>query len=171
MCDFLILGYPRSATTWLANLFTTEKSICLHEPIATMTMDEIKDHQIEGRYFGASCTGLWMNPEWVNSLDCPVVYIDRDKATCDTDLIDIGIQPIPDYIYKRHEQLKCPMVKFSSVWDENVMEEVWNYLLPHVKFDKLRYNVLKEFNVQPNFGTVRIDRSAVSDFQRKVSGG
>jgi hypothetical protein len=62
-------------------------------------------------------------------------------------------------------------VKFSSVWDENVMEEVWNYLLPHVKFDKLRYNVLKEFNVQPNFGTVRIDRSAVSDFQRKVSGG
>ena len=33
--DFAVLALPRSGTTWLANLLTTDTTLCRHDPFAT----------------------------------------------------------------------------------------------------------------------------------------
>ena len=31
--EFMVLSAPRSASTWAANWLTTEKTLCLHDPV------------------------------------------------------------------------------------------------------------------------------------------
>jgi hypothetical protein len=59
MLDFIVLGLPRSATTWLANWLTTDRSLCLHDPFAK-TLPEQWD--AGGKRLGISCTGAYLMP-------------------------------------------------------------------------------------------------------------
>lgn len=169
--DFLILGYPRSATTWLANLFTTDRSFCLHDPIATMTLEEIDSFRSPGRLVGAACTGLWMLPGWVDTQPCPKVVIVRDKVECDASLVSIGMTAIPESIYSRLFEFDAHRMLFHKLWDEEYMALVWAYLLPEVPFDRERYRMLRTFSIQPQFEETAVDPKKMNAFFHKIVGG
>lgn len=170
MIDFILTGYPRSATTWLANLFTTDNTFCLHDPIEEYTLEQLEAISMPGKVVGAACSGLWMHPTWMNSVPCRKVVIVRPVEECNQSLAEIGIAPLTDDFTPRLFQIDAPRVDFAELWDEKVMQGVWDYLLP-IPFDVVRYRLLRKFAIQPQFQALTVKPEVMRDYIRRVSGG
>lgn len=143
--DFIVLGLPRSGTTWLANLLTTQQSLCLHDPFAHLLPEQIKG---DGRRLGVSCTGLCLMPSLLASQRCPVVVIERDVADCDASLAEIGLgsaAPIKPHL----DRVQAKRFAFSDLWDEYQARRLWIYLLPGIPWDGPRYRLLRDMRVEP----------------------
>lgn len=169
MIDFIVLGLPRSATTWLSVWLTTEQSLCLHDPFA----DRLPEHwQRDARRFGISCTGAYLFPHWLSQHDCPVVVIDRDAESCEASLARAGFAQ-PDTTALRHAlaQVDARRFAFDDLWNETTAGELWAFLLPHVDFDALRYRQLREIQIQPHLGKWRFDPLIAEEMQRREAAG
>lgn len=169
--DFMILGYPRSATTWMANLFTTDRSVCVHDPLETHTVPELHDLRVPGRTLGISCTGIWLDSALVKRYSCPKVVILRDIDVCNRELAAIGLPELSPILARRLLAVDAMRVPFEGLWDEDVMRQVWEHLLPTVSFDVIRYRLLREFSIQPRFEVLQANPEATRDFVRRVVGG
>lgn len=143
--DFIVLGLPRSGTTWLANWLTTESSLCLHDPFAVGMPDS---WPADERRRGISCTGAWLMPHWLGEYTCPIAVIERDPASCDRSLAQLGLPPTSALI-ELFEQAPGRRFAFESLWDEDGARALWDYLLPAQPFDPLRYRLLRAMHVQP----------------------
>ena len=149
MMDFIVLGLPRSGTTWIANWLTTDRTLCMHDPFSygmpeTWARDE--------RRFGISCTMAHFFPDWLERFDCPVAVIERDTMACMVSLDEMGlgndtkrmsvIKASIDRVYGRRWQ-------FDDLWNEETARNLWDFLLPGISFDTLRYRQLRNMQVQP----------------------
>lgn len=149
MMDFIILGLPRSGTTWIANWLTTDKTLCLHDPFEIGSASTWpRDH----RLFGISCTASYLLPGWLNRHDCKVAIIERDPDACHASIQRIGF----DKDDKRMQTLKRSLdavegrrFPFDDIWSESKARELMAYLMPGITFDAIRYNQLKRMQVQP----------------------
>jgi hypothetical protein len=145
MLDFIVLGLPRSATTWLANWLTTDRTLCLHDPFAR-SLPETWD--AGGKLLGISCTGAYLMPTWLAQFDCPVAIIERDPAECDACLAKLGL---PDTAPLREPLANTEgrRFKFADLWNEDTARELWAHLLPGLPFDAARYRLLREMRIEP----------------------
>lgn len=145
MIDFLVMGLPRSSTTWLANLLTTGNTLCLHDPFAYGLPEQWPR---DARRFGISCTGAYLLPKWVASLDCPIAVIERDPEDCNASLAGMGWGDVSGCL---ESFMAAPgkRFKWSSLWNEDKARELWAYLTPE-PFDSIRYRMLTEIQVQPH---------------------
>lgn len=152
--DFIVIGLPRSGTTWLANFLTTDASLCLHDPFAGgMPETWPKDYRARG----ISCTGSWLMPKWVAKHRCPVAVIERDIASCDRSLAEVGLPPV-SWLSELFDQVPGRRFAFESLWNEDGARALWHYLLPWLPFDVLRYRLLRTMQVQPmDPGKVDVD--------------
>lgn len=164
MLDFVVTGLPRSATTWLANWLTTDRSLCLHDPFALGWPDK---WERDGRRFGISCTGIYLMPEILERQDCPVVIIERDPADCESSIEKMGLPP------GQIQKLKAMLDKaegwrfpYHDIWVEARARELWGYLLPGFPFDVLRYRQLSQFRIEPHMGKWSPNAGVLSDIQR-----
>lgn len=163
MIDFLIIGLPRSSTTWLANLFTTDTTLCLHDPFAEALPE---DWPRDGRKLGASCTGAYLFPKWLATLDCPIAVIERDAAVCDASLARMGWGDTSGLI----GAFACApgkRFKWDDLWHEDKARELWEYLLPTVNFDPIRYTMLKRIQVQPHMGKWAWEPEIFNEMKRR----
>lgn len=146
--DFIVTGLPRSGTTWLANWLTTGASLCLHDPFAIGLPDAWPSDE---RLRGISCTFAYCVKPWLDQYDCPIAIIERDPADCDKSLSRIGL---PDTHSYQHllQDAKGRRFAFDNLWTEGGARELWDYLLPAVPFDALRYRVLQDMQIQPHTG-------------------
>lgn len=156
--DFIVLGLPRSGTTWLANWLTTERSLCLHEPFsygmpAAWPMDE--------RRRGISCTASYLMRDWLDHYHCPTAIIERDPAACDASLDAMGL-PGTAPVYRAFARAEGRRFAFESLWHEDGARALWDFLLPGVPFDALRYRVLQDMQVQPHMGKWMPDMATLS---------
>lgn len=165
MTPFFITGLPRSGTAWLANLFTTGKTLCYHEPSPNLVVQTMNRHP--GRRVGASDSSLvrrfaevttaFPSARWLyvarpieetvkslmaftaalgNGLDEKLL---REELQKDIDLAGEFIRDTD----------RVAVVEYSSITQHsNVMAEAWHWLVPEVKFDMYRWAILREFNVQ-----------------------
>lgn len=144
--DFIVMAYPRSGTTWLANLLTTDRSLCLHDPFGDGP-PETWQHDYRRR--GISCTVAPLLPDWTARYDCPIAVIHRDRADCDASLRAIGLEP---FTMTRWPRGTAPAlhVEFDDLWNEASARQLWAHLLPGLRFDALRYRLLRDMRVQPH---------------------
>lgn len=145
MIDFIVLGLPRSGTTWLANWLTTDKSLCLHDPFAK-SLPETWD--AGSKRLGISCTGAYLMPGWLCMQDCPVAIIERNPEDCDASLAKLGMGttwPLRT-AFKRADGRRW---RFDDLWNEDTARELWAFLLPGLPFDAARYRLLKDMRVEP----------------------
>jgi hypothetical protein len=143
--DFIVLGLPRSGTTWLANWLTTDKSLCLHDPFAK-SLPETWD--AGSKRLGISCTGAYLMPGWLCLQDCPVALIERNPEDCDASLHRMGLGttwPLRT-AFKRADGRRW---RFDDLWDEDKARELWAFLLPGLPFDTARYRLLKDMHIEP----------------------
>lgn len=156
--DFIVLGLPRSATTWLANWLTTEHSLCLHDPFS---FGMPAAWPIDHRKRGISCTAAYLMRGWLDHYECPTAIIERDPAACDASLDAMGL-PGTAPIYRLFHQAEGRRFAFEALWHEDGARELWDFLLPHVPFDALRYRLLQEMQIQPHLGKWMPDLSTMT---------
>lgn len=163
--DFIVLGLPRSGTTWLANWLTTDRTLCLHDPFQR-ALPEVWD--AGGKRLGVSCTGAYLLPGWLESQSCPVAIVERDPVECDASLARMGLGSTWPL---RAAFRRAKGRRFQNIWDEANARELWEYLLPGIPFDAARYRLLRGFNVQPQDWTpdMEVMREAVKRYMDKES--
>src|SRR4249919_2006044 len=144
--DFMVLGLPRSGTTWLSNWLTTDRTLCLHDPFSRALPERWpRDH----RRRGISCTGAYMLPKWLQHQHCPTVVITRDRDACTASLRKMGLPDITDDMVAALDAVEAPRFTFADLWNEAKAKGLWKYLVPGVAFDPARYRQLRDVNVQP----------------------
>lgn len=148
MIDFLVIGLPRSSTTWIANWLTTDRSLCLHDPFAYGLPEQWPR---DARRFGISCTGAYLFPKWIASLDCPIAVIERNPDDCDTSLARMGWGDTSGCL-NAFKAAPGRRFNWTSLWNEAEAAELWAYLMPDVTFDAIRYRLLTDIQVQPHMG-------------------
>jgi hypothetical protein len=164
MLDFVVTGLPRSATTWLAVLLTTDRSLCLHDPFSLGWPDK---WERDGRRFGISCTGIYLMPEILGRQDCPVAIIERDPDDCRASLDLMGFKDAQvDKLKAMLDRAEGLRFRFDDLWSEEKIQELWAFLVPGLPFDKLRYRQLAQMQIQPHMRKWRPDANVLADLQR-----
>jgi hypothetical protein len=153
MIDFMLIAAPRSGTTWAANWMTTDKTLCLHDPLWTHHYNDL-DHIRSEKSLGVACTGLYMFPEFVNSHPARKVILHRDEREINESLVAIGLDPIKD-TEKSLYKIDGVHLDWKVIFDEP--KDVYEYLTG-LKFDQERHEFLKEIEMQPNFKGLKIGR-------------
>jgi hypothetical protein len=142
--NFMVLGLPRSGTTWLANWLTTDRSLCLHDPF-----NELPEHwPRDDRRWGISCTGSYLLKGWVERQSCPVAVIERDPMECRRSLRALYPDGEVDAFVPALNAVRGRRWQFADLWEERTAQALWEYLLPGLPFDAIRYRLLREMNVQ-----------------------
>lgn len=164
----MVLGLPRSATSWLSVLLTTDKSLCIHEPFAggppeTWPRDD--------RRFGISCTGAYLFPAWLRAHKCPTALIVRDPEAVDESLAAMGFGSTEGELQEAFAAADGRRFQFDDIWIEDEARALWEFLLPRVPFDALRYRQLVGLQIQPHMDKYRFDPDVFTEMRRREAGG
>lgn len=163
--DFIVLGLPRSATTWIANWLTTDRTLCLHDPFA---MGEPETWPVDYRRRGICCTTAYVLPGWLNAYHCPIAVIERDPATCDASLAKLGL-PGTTSFRDRFETARGARFEFDALWNEGAARALWEYLLPSsIPFDALRWRLLKDMHIEPYWKGWMVDVPTLTKVVREA---
>lgn len=147
--DFIVIGLPRSGTTWLANWLTTDTTICLHDPFSGALPEEWRGH---GKRLGISCTGAYLMPSWLSAQNCSVAVIERDPGEVDASLTRMGLPAISPRARCLFATAKGRRWRYQDIWNEARAREIWTFLLPDIAFDAQRYRLLSQMQIQPHMG-------------------
>lgn len=154
MLDFIVVSLPRSASTWLANFLTTDRSLCLHDPFALGMPDTWpRDNRVRG----IACTGAYLLGKWMEQFSCPVAVIERDPADCERSLHAVGMSVGCDDLARELKLVPGYRIAFDDLWNEDAARALWAHLLPDAPFDVIRYRLLRDMQVQPHMGKIVYD--------------
>lgn len=114
---------------------------------------------------GVSCTGLALFPEWVNAHPARKIILHRPLSEVDRSLIEIGMTPIS-------EHWEGVLDKINGVhldWREMFVrpQAIYEFLLD-LPFDPERWALLREFNTQPHFAGLTMNREATSRLMNEL---
>lgn len=159
MIDFMIIGLPRSGTTWAANWLTTDKTFCLHDPLYKLHYSEW-DALPKGWYnqLGVSCTGIWRWPEFVNAHPAKKIVVIRDLDEVNNEMEKLGLPECPPDADLMLKDIEAPHVHYTDLFDPKRAPLIWEKLIGEFGYCPLRHAQLCEFNVQPNFQRVEPNR-------------
>ena len=171
MNHFFITGMPRSRTAWLANLLTYGPSFCYHD-LTRETRDSVEFgvrlQSAEALVSGDSDSGLLLDVEkWVQVFPrARWVLIHRNAEECEKSfrryfhperpypgVTEGVIGPAFQVCVERFEAAKVALkdrvlnVNFNDLWQEDVVEGVWQWCLPGTRFPRARWGMLETFQV------------------------
>jgi len=158
MTPFFITGMPRCRTAWLANLFTTEHTLCLHEPRAPA-------RELVARYpgmrMGVSCSSLVFRYRKLADEfpESRWLLVHRDPGQ----VLESLTRFVGRFMTRRQArevvarhieaQMQISSTAVRHVWFEDLsrldmIRGAWGWLLPELPFNELRVNALQRLNVQ-----------------------
>lgn len=86
MLDFIITGLPRSATTWASVWMTGDGAHCAHDPLYHTHYEDWPTALVQPDVLnGASDTGIWRWPDWLNAQAAAgtrILVLERDFEDC-----------------------------------------------------------------------------------------
>ena len=161
MLDFMVLAAPRSGTAWVSNWLTTDRSLCLHDPLFKWHYKDWDRLPFQREKLGVACTGIAvLNPNWARSYPCRKLVIHRPIGEINASLGKLGLPALGiewdlalDAIDGYHVQwdlLTSPSKQAELVWD-------WLLGLP---YDADRHLALAELNIQRDLNRISINRAA-----------
>jgi hypothetical protein len=159
---FFITGLPRSRTAWLANLFTTDRSLCFHEPVeapatlfscyATVQIG-ISDSMLVLAYRELART--FPTSRWL--------YVDRDPNGALASFLQftrpvVGMREeivrtlFDAHLLRAHEMRadwqRVKTVRFEDLDDPATIQSAWDWCLPEVPFQRARWEILAKLRVE-----------------------
>ena len=146
MLDFVVVGLPRSGTTWASNWLTTDNSICWHDATGFSLPNELDKVESKKRFKGISCTAAWTWKEWVESHK-RLVILDRDTDEINASLVELGFSPLTTKAIDYFNSIQGFRVKYTDLFDSP--KKIWDKLLPDLPFDGERHEELLKMNIQP----------------------
>ncbi len=172
MINFMVLGGPRSATTWAANWLTTDSTFCFHDPLLEYTKRSLDVITIPGKELGIACTSTLLFPEWFLKHPARKIILYRDPAEVNRGLEALGL-PVLD-VPAHNARVKTAIEAGITVWhweavfDKAYAPKIWAHLLPHIPFDAYRHDLLAGMNVQPHFRRLPVSKDAVMDLVQRT---
>lgn len=162
MLDFMIVGLPRSGTTWAANLFTTDFVLCHHDPLYHTHYSEW-DEKFEAPVpVGVSCTGIWRWREWLNAHPARKLILERDIQSIYTSMTEIGMNVSMDELEDNEQALRQVIglhVPHSDLFDPEKCCALWDYLMDgRAPFNWARHKLLVDIEMQPKFSGLSIGK-------------
>jgi len=154
---FFICGYPRSRTAWLANLFTTDTTLCFHEPHEAVE-DLIAQHP-QYRIGVSSC--MLVREFFAVAKQypkAPWLFVDRNKEQCRESMLAFANTRLLgdeyDALIRTHfaaaqiikDDARTMVVAYDDL--DKHLPAVWNHLLPDVVFNATRAQLLIELKVE-----------------------
>lgn len=169
MLQFMVLSAPRCASTWVANWLTSERVLCLHDPILEHTPEDLDTLPCD-RLLGIACTGLALLTPFVNAHPARKVVIHRDFKEINDSLMSIGLTRV---VAKRWETAlqaieEAMHVYYADLFKPAVAEMVYQHLT-QLPFDRARHDLLRVMHVEPLFDHVKIVPERAREFRRRVS--
>ncbi len=150
MIAFMVLGLPRSGTAWAANWLTTDKTICLHNPMSRYTPKEIEKLEFGDRIIGISCTSSWMLGDWVDKHPAPKIILEKDSIAVNQSLQGLDLPPLSLQSICRFKGLKGKRVDYHYLFNKTLAPIIWEHLIPNIPFDEARHHELCGHHIQPN---------------------
>ena len=170
MIEFMVIALPRSGTTWAANWLCTDTTLCIHDPLYERHYAEL-DHIKSKKRIGVSCTGLWRFPKWVNGHTARKVILHRSVDEINESLTELGFPAVPESDADMLDAIEGIHVDWRALFDDPKI--MYEYLLDK-PFDAERHQELKSMAIQPEFATLKTDRTAckrLMDELRSIAGG
>lgn len=166
MMDFMVLAYPRSGTTWLANLLCTDDTLCLHDPLTDHSPAEL-DAMQPAPYWGISCTGSWLDADWCNSKPVRRLVIERPFEESNAAVVEMGFPAMPKS-FAVLDRIEGERISFADLWTESGCRSAWEYLLPHKPWNAARWRELKAMSVQPHFAALNPRRDVIEAMLKRI---
>lgn len=163
MLDFMIIGLPRSGTTWAANWLTAGDVFCVHDPLYKVHYSEWDTNRVHFPHpmlynnIGISCTAIWRFPEYVNAHPANKIVVIRDFDEIQSSLGQIGMPYLNDDAPFQLEDIEAPRVQYTDLFDPERAPRIWEKLVGSVGFCPLRHRALCEIHMEPNFDKVQMD--------------
>lgn len=162
----MVLSAPRSASTWAANWLTTDRSLCLHDPILEHLPDEMDQIPCD-RMLGVACTGLGLLTDLVNAHSARKVIVHRDLRDVNKSLEAIGLSRLGPLWLSALHKIDGMHVDFADLFEANKACYIYEHLLGR-RFDAARHWELCKIHVEPNFAKVKIVPGRAREFRRRV---
>ena len=179
MLDFMIVGLPRSGTTWAANFLTEGGIMCFHDPLYSVHYadwdSELPTRAPEGARVGVSCTGVWRWADWLNAHPARKVVLHRDLGEVQQSMSEIGLPPLEDGAEAALASVLGLHVPFTDLFDEAGCFLIWHHLFGNdVSFPLHRHRELVNVEMQPKFSGLTINpgvtRRLLAELER-IAGG
>ena len=170
---FYITGYPRSRTGWLANLMCYGTCLCLHDGLAAgkSCLDQIDRVAGDGiLHIGNSDSGYLLDQPPSGK----VVLIERDRAEAEQSFLDYFSRfPYPECGQPDKGRTKSAFdlmqsnlfilqqadgvlrVGFDALDSVDVVEKIWDFIVPDQRFNPTRWKILDRLKVNPMSEKVR----------------
>jgi len=159
--DFMITGFPRSGTTWMANLLTTDSSVCYHDPLYHTHYQDFEHLKKDpGSLMGISCTGIWRWKEWFNEQDCKKVILHRPFTEVQQELHKMGAPYLEDHLRDSLDDLDGTHCFYRDIFSWATASDLY-YELTGKPLSKVRFDNLLGMNVQPNFSVANVDENVM----------
>lgn len=170
MIHFMVLGGPRSGTTWAANWLTTDTTVCLHDPLLEYTVAHLQRMTFAGsKRFGISCTSAMLYPDWVNTQKCPKVVLHRNIGEINQSLRTLGLTEL---IPARHEArlaaVKDAMhIPYDYLFIPKIAKIIAKYL--DVPFDPTRHDILMQMRIEPMWKHLNVGTEAATQLIKRIT--
>jgi hypothetical protein len=158
MIKFMILGLPRSGTTWTTVWLEMEGHNVIHDPLNKYHYDELDDLAVDG----IVDTGLYLFPEWLNEHPAKKVILHRDRREVITSMTRIR-REFAMFRPERLDKIDGLHLPWRAIFDEP--ERIYNHLF-ETEFDVMRHARLKEFKIEPNQNVITADRNILRRLQK-----
>lgn len=166
MLKRMVIGLPRSGTTWAANWLTDAGQICAHDPLYDTHYSEW--HRT---YDGVSCSGIWDWPEFVAAQRCPILILHRPWAEVEESLHAFDpsyngwLAPDAERRLLALERPGVMVVNWRGLFNPEIAARIWRHLHMPVQFSHARHKQLAAMNVQP---AEAVPRDADRELHRRL---
>jgi hypothetical protein len=153
MIEFMVISEPRSGSTWLANLLTTDETLCFHDLLAHRHYEEwdsIKSYKT----LGVSDTGISQFWQWLNAHPARKVILHRSRKEIASSLGMPGVMDMPENLGK----IDGMHVHWTDIFNDPA--PIYEHLL-HLPFDFERHAALKQINMQPHTASIQLNKPLV----------
>lgn len=175
MLDFMVIGLPRSGTTWAANWFTTNTTFCLHDPLYKAHYKDwdsnegnIPNHS-KYQAVGISCTGIWRWVNWVNAHPAKKIILARPFSEIQNSLEKAGFSFLDDDAPEILAKINAPKIPYTDLFDSNKAELIWKYIIGQ-GFCHYRHKMLTEMVLQPEKKQVNQNGTVVQKLVKELDG-
>jgi hypothetical protein len=162
---FFITGLPRSRTAWLANLFTTDRTLCFHEPLVPAASLLADNPAVR---IGVSDSTLPLQFERLQA-EFPTahwLYVQRPREECfesflrfiagDVQMTRAQAEMFAQAFFERHQQDSAELrrnplvrtVQFELLDDYATILSAWYHLIPEIPFNEPRWESLKDLRIE-----------------------
>jgi len=163
--DFMIIGLPRSGTTWAANWLTAGEVFCAHDPLWTCGRRDLDSAVVDSaaEVRGVSCTGLWHFPEFVNAHPARKLILRRPVREVRVSMKRLCLPDLPLLPERALDRLVGEHVDWRQLFDPATAPGIWEHITGGVPFDAARHALLRQIHVEPQFNRVAVRRDVVRE--------